>query len=443
MLRFVMCSWDIVVSESSCLSGEVSPGSQSLDPSQIKESKSKLVSASVVDLAAAGSRNISPSTGMAQAIATISRTHYGEYRPACASAGIAFSCGRWLSTCVGALILAFLGCGLAIAADAKNDPNGQLKTDFQKPLLSFEEAIKDDRFRQFFGEQYLKSQLSRLLVPNVNSPPIRAEHSAKIHIVVRFEDMYSADHYVDVHLPSAIPLESVDHTPNHMIERYSRVLTGTAAAVASMGGLELTTNQEVADVIVNINLAERSETSKGFSYEAMRQYPIRKNLKWSSPDKQRVFVLPWTYVNTYVDEFKSPGLVGGEVWIEYPLRTYWQDGAARILLDDLELANRIGVGATRNELVQAFRTPHKTSLPSLGSALSVIQPPSRVSYAGMSLLTATITSMQPWSDDIVPPFSITGPGSITCFDDQRLRILSASLGAFLERVVYGRVAVTS
>jgi hypothetical protein len=334
------------------------------------------------------------------------------------------------------LVLLFASAIVPVRADDQyidlDNPEVALSMNFESPLVTRKQAMDDARVVAFFDEAYPKTLIERMLAPGSMSladPKLEPKRARKIHIVVRF-DGGNGSEFVDVHLPSTTAPKEM-HVIKKKIETFTRVLTEKAQSIARLGGMELTADEDIADILVHINLAENAEASQGFSYDALRPYPVRnpqfrKNYGGQS-EMKTVSVLPWTYINWY----EHNGGVG-EIWIEYPLRTQWQEEAARILLDDLELADRIGVGATRNEIVQGFRTPNKTQLPDLYGTFRQIRPTHPRGYAGMSLLSAAAIARGPMMDDRRMGSPAGGPGfDLSCFDNQQLRVLSARLGRAL------------
>jgi hypothetical protein len=227
---------------------------------------------------------------------------------------------------------------------------------------------------------------------NIVSKP---ERPLSYHVVVRRsaaftvfdlkkEEKITKYSYINLHYP-ALYGKSV-FEPTFYIERNSEEFSSQMDKylheldiyrMAKLGALVPTDDPNRADILVHVNLSERREESEGFLNETMPRFPQRRIELSTGADMHIVeYVQPWTMVRLYFsDRGTRPGeeapaeqlgqsysLQGGEIWIQYPVRSFLQEELARIALDHREFSRRWGLGETRDEIVGRFRPPHRRAL---------------------------------------------------------------------------------
>ena len=163
-------------------------------------------------------------------------------------------------------------------------------------------------------------------------------------------------------------------------------------------------------------MADSKQTSHGFNFADLSTYPQRNVRSAEDEDiEAQIFALPWTVVRQY--NVRHPNVkwqrkpVGGEVWIQYPVRTLWQEIATVYVLSDLQLAQQFGLGANRADVTRKFVAPHKTNLRPLAESQMSLRPRwPGASRPGETLLSLAIGTTQPYPN-------VFGSGQSRAWDD--------------------------
>jgi hypothetical protein len=279
--------------------------------------------------------------------------------------------------------------------------------DFKSKRLSYPEQIEEEHLQPLLDEGVLERQITELLVPlSVGASKLELANwrPLSFHLVMRYETPSERQGFADWHFPpgAAHP----DSQPEKLPEEYSIYQEKLAAAlndIAASGNITLTPDAARADVLIHINMAERSQTSSGFNYEDMPLYGARHPDVAQGTDSGTVnnelktveLLFPFAIARVAIKA--GPTLLGGEIWIEYPKRSYWQSRLAQVILDDPGVGMALGFGQTRDSVVSRFRRPHKMVLESLRDAFSSVRarPPTRGSRPGETLLSIASAALQP------------------------------------------------
>lgn len=264
---------------------------------------------------------------------------------------------------------------LARAQTAPAPPPGPVSAtpklqDFRTQRLRYPEQLTEEKLEPLVDERALEFRTNTLLTPlgfDARDFPLAQWQPLSFHIVMRYETPNDPSLYADWHHPSAT--ESTQKLPPEYLI-YQKTILDALSELTSSGDITLTPNAAQADVLVHINLAERAQASAGFTYEAMSDFVLRHPKEAAAKLKTVELLFPFSIARVTMDDAKSnagTSLVGGEIWIEYPKRTFWQAQLAQILLDDSEVAEKAGI-ATRDAVMSRFRRPHTMMLQSLSDA---------------------------------------------------------------------------
>jgi hypothetical protein len=289
-------------------------------------------------------------------------------------------------------------------------PTAALVRDFRAE--PFRWATEVSNFAPLLDKEELSRRLARLhgsldpMRPWAGNDPLKPIKPLNYHIVVRFEAPEALDGFVDVDIPGESPFVNPENSDTIVVrdlakdrKTYLDGLRKSAAAVAERSGFALVADASHADLLIHVDLAERRQTSVGFGFEDMPR--LTRRVTWQPRagleadeveaetsilgveiDRNGVriedYLLPWSRVRAYYTSHnlyfektnkKTLDLRGGEIWIAYPKRTFWQAEIARRALDDFAWAARAGLGSNRDAVVNRFRSPHRIDLQPLYQAI--------------------------------------------------------------------------
>ncbi len=258
--------------------------------------------------------------------------------------------------------------------------------DFRKKPIIFLENIKEFNLTPKVDKLFVVKKIRELMRSISHgslkgNPFFQVSKTSQValtyHAVIRYE--LAQDRWIDRHIStfnkvqeqSKLGGDSDDEVYNKSIDR---VITERLEKLASVSSLQPVSEPNDADILIYINLSERSQTSAGFNYELMPKYTQRKLLDKDVKNIRMLeYALPWTFARLYLPKKgASRSVLGGEIWIELPRRTFWQSELARSLLGDLSYYSRFGLGETRKEVVAGFRVPHKSELKALSEVLRLL-----------------------------------------------------------------------
>jgi hypothetical protein len=292
--------------------------------------------------------------------------------------------------------------------------------DFRSAPLSETEDLQRENLSPVVDSTYFANRLSRLLEPIVQTARYRSSSDLTksmpltFHIVVRSEtnnvrggevgytniDRPEKTEYADLHMPGdfASFLNEIHYYNIPLVE----AVKTEALAISKATGFSEVASPEKADLLITINLANRRLTSVQFPPAYVTKYPVRRaadlrsNAIAADPRSNTIhellYLLPWTEIKLYYtfdSNTRATLIVGGEINIEYPVRTYWQEQAARHILSDLKLAQALGFGTSKAAVVDAFRSPSDTFLPNL---LASVDAPEGYWYGERPLASLLILS---------------------------------------------------
>ncbi len=255
-------------------------------------------------------------------------------------------------------------------AQTSSEPKIQ---DFRKKPLGYFDQIEDQNLQPKLDKDYLLRRLMRVLsdiappmlrdIPGVKGSLFKTE-ALTYHIVVRFGGFSEQiQPFYDFHIGKTISESSHNHSPVDKI--YQKAIIEMAQRMASVGRLVAVDDPNHADLLIYINLANSAQSSAGFSRAQMSPFSQRRanHIKKGSKLNSYVYALPWSIVQVYFEGVlpKSP-ILGGEIWIQYPIRTLLQEALARASIDDSKISKRLGLGTSRSEIVKKFETPSTLDL---------------------------------------------------------------------------------
>ncbi|NOT72676.1 MAG: hypothetical protein HOP09_15785 [Hyphomicrobium sp.] len=257
-------------------------------------------------------------------------------------------------------------------------------------------------------EPLLIQRISTMLLSFSNDRLAQAEiekvsvKRMSFHVVIRFDTDSDKVAAVERHIP---PISQTDNSKASLSKTNSEIYTAVEQAISTFSastGFEASTDPGRADILIHLNLADRMQASVNFSRDRMSRYSERSPQQKSNPALEETTILmPWTMVTIYhrsatKDEPLGRRIEGGEIWIQYPVRTFWQESVARAALDMPELAQNLGLGSTHYEIVAKFRPPHLTALAPLSKSLQSPRQTWQSTRPGQSLLSA---SALPYEED--------------------------------------------
>jgi hypothetical protein len=275
----------------------------------------------------------------------------------------------------------------ALAEQANVAQSSSTERDFRAKPFRWKEEIEEGKLTPLIDREFLLARLNRLLTPvgpweahRYIAGLLRPTRSLTYHVIVRYDVSDKSKGFIDIHIPEG---SDSNAKPPGDAATYLNALNTVIAKVAKLGDLTPESDASHADLLIYVNLAERLQASEGFHYEIMPRLPKRAVQPAPRADLQMMeYVLPWTFVRLYfygpdrrdAKEGNFRSIEGGEIWIQYPRRTFWQAEIAQAALDDAQLGARRGLGTTRDSVVSRFRTPHKTELPTVKEALAPLHP---------------------------------------------------------------------
>jgi hypothetical protein len=254
--------------------------------------------------------------------------------------------------------------------------------DFRKEPLVFKEDLLSGKVQPLVDEPFLFNRITEMLrtfsmdrYAQKNLEPSISAKPLTYHAVIRFDVYGNPETNLERHIPqvSASPTEnSVEKLGNTYSAIYLEV-ENDIAAFAKATGFVAEVNPIKANILIHLNLADRIQASKDFSREQMPRYRDRFPPQKLTPElRETMLAMPWTVVSVY---HHAPGrtIEGGEIWIQYPVRTYWQESVARAAFDAPELGDALGIGNSRSDIVDLFMPPHLTKLEPLGNSLASVR----------------------------------------------------------------------
>ena len=303
-------------------------------------------------------------------------------------------------------------------------------------------ALKDGRAVPLFDENYVREQI-RLLVDPVSSiysaggfigiNNLGTNKPLTYHVVARLEiqdvvgperwasyamdmhwparstdrqkgdDAWSRVYLNDPHSKHKIDGQKIENnwsSTEKFVQAVGKPISKALSRLEKLLGVRPEADTDKADILIHINLADSKQTSRGFNLEDLPTYQLRSTS--SAHDKeieQQIFALPWTIIRQYnvqhpkVKWQRMP--VGGEVWIQYPIRTFWQEQAAIYLLSDLRLPKQFGLGADRADVARKFVAPHEANLRPLLASIFLPRPRwPRAPRPGETLLSFATSGVQ-------------------------------------------------
>jgi hypothetical protein len=306
------------------------------------------------------------------------------------------------------------------------DPGTPKLQDFRKESLRYPGQIEAEHLVPFVDDAYIRDRLTQMirminvdakgLVPDATS--LRPHRSLSFHIVVRFDVPEDPTMFGEFTLPptgKSVRARGYSGSSVEFVRPYEDAVTAAITNIAEISDLRPEVDPSRADLLIHINLAERQQSSVGFGFEKMKPYPERMLGQSATPLlpeigeppaslEQVTYALPWTYVRLFYTVQGSPkgmkrSIEGGEIWMQYPVRTFWQETLAQTLFQDMSIATLMGLGSTRTDIVGKFRTPHKTKLPAIWESIRSQRQPWTGSRPNESLLSATMGLLQeyePW-----------------------------------------------
>ncbi|NOT72677.1 MAG: hypothetical protein HOP09_15790 [Hyphomicrobium sp.] len=322
-----------------------------------------------------------------------------------------------------------LVCAIAAIAGAANcafaaEPSSQTPQvqDFREVPLKYKEELAEKKLVPVLRGDYLQHRLEQIIRtvdvgtkwigPTVES--MRPRKPLSYHVVIRFDNPYSPNLFSNSDIPrqaGASGLPDDGSALTKIFQKYEKATDGSTSGVASILGLHPEPDPARADLLIHVNLADSQQASKDFSFEAMPTLP--KRLYAGKPEQdlrglqELTYALPWTIARLY---YRVKGTAkgvertveGGEIWVQYPTRTYWQETVARHLFDDLALAQELGLGTNRRDIIEGFRTPHKTMLPPLVQSLGSQRPIWDAPRPNENLLTIASSAKQEYEFSACP-----------------------------------------
>ncbi|WP_157235597.1 hypothetical protein [Methylosinus sp. LW4] len=302
----------------------------------------------------------------------------------------------------GPLLISFLASSAACcfvnqvsAAGSASQSLGGAEQDFRQRLFYSKRDMEKEGLTPLVDRAFLLGRLHQLLVPVEPAQPIgrfkkllRPTRALSYHVVLRYEASDESKGFVDGHIPDV----DVSKKPPAEAVIYQDSISTVVSEIAKLGALKPENDASRADLLIYVNLAERAQTSEAFNYETMSRLPQRVAGRESPGDLQMMeYVLPWTFVRLYyrdtqkqsVEAESKRSIEGGEIWVQYPRRTYWQAEIAQVALDKPDIGARLGLGATREAVVSRFRTPHKSALEPIKEALSHLRQIPQIGAGGL------------------------------------------------------------
>lgn len=277
----------------------------------------------------------------------------------------------------------FAVCASVTHTYAADDAHRALQ-DFREAPLKYKEELTEKNLTPSVDEKYIRDRLARIVrtvdtdtkwvTPTVWS--LRPHKSLSYHLSVRIDDPRTGVR--DFDLPQLTKNADSPVASSTLSPEFGKFLTfidESASEIAQLTGMLREPDPSRADLLIRINLADRQQASEGFALESMSTLAQRTGSHRSTEHAEPlVYALPWSIVRVYhrtVGTSKGIERIvdGGEIWIQYPIRTYWQETIARHALSDPNLALQLGLGTSRRDVVAHFRTPHKTDLPPLTDTL--------------------------------------------------------------------------
>lgn len=243
--------------------------------------------------------------------------------------------------------------------------------DFRKTPLQFKSDL--ERVQPSVDVPFLARHLELLLT---TSEPlgrkVEETHGLSIAVQVRVDKSSGYPvpekfaQYIEFMLPGKVDVAMLDVSENDraliaaLVEEFSEVEKTYGFRVDGSGA---------ADILVRLNLTNRRQTAEGFGYETLPRLSERKIA--STELDESLYLLPWSLVRMYFSGYDDArSIVGGEVWIDYSVRNFLQESVARLALDNPDFSAKMGLGATRSEVIARYQPPTQTDLPLLSLALS-------------------------------------------------------------------------
>jgi hypothetical protein len=372
-------------------------------------------------------------------------------------------CLSWLVWIASGLAWIYFIPFCAAAQESKPPEASMTERDFRARPFRYKEEIEEGKLTPFVDRQFLSARIDSLLrmvgpwdrqVPSPEAH-FRPTRPLSYHVVIRYEAPVEKSGFVDVHIPDLSEAGPSAKAPQEG-EIYQRALEATLARIVTLAELTPEGDENRADLLIHINLAERFQTSDGFTYENMSQLPKRTTQTQFRSDLETFeYILPWSIVRLYLHrpDYTRPNngnqrsIEGGEIWIQYPKRTFWQAEVAQAGLDDPKLGARLGIGVSRESILSRFRTPHRTALQSLKEALIPSRPRVWLGAGGIttfsvwtaprpgeSLLSIATGALQPWENALDGAY---GDTSGRCGETVHSEVLAARMGRAMTIFVAG------
>jgi hypothetical protein len=332
------------------------------------------------------------------------------------------------------LVITLAGQMLAVqggvsAGGARSSTTSPQVQDFRKQPLFEREELDSNKSTPLVDERYIRTRLLALLKKITLSPdrPIGPNKVASrvltYFVVVRFDVpdiraianspsgslVADTKRFVDVAFPPSGSVAS-----EQLLSRESQTwfdswsldyLKAIDSVLSEIGdGFVPAKTSEAADVLVHISLAERLQTSASFQIEDMVLYPQRQAPNSLSKNlRPLLLTFPWTLTRLWIaDEQESPkssSISGGEIWIEYPVRTFWQEAVARYALDHPSEVKLLGLGSTKEHVISAFRRPNRTELEPLQQSVWRIRDRTTSALTDSTLLSVATDVVRPMPAD--------------------------------------------
>jgi len=277
--------------------------------------------------------------------------------------------------------------------EASQAPGPKKPQPIEKDLRNFPllwgDAIADGTVTPILDREFLSDRLQRLLAAagpadclpwRGGDVACRKVRELSYHLVVRFEAEETKRGFVDIHIPeSAAPNPPI---PSE-VAAFHGALKDALAQVSKLGGLTPQADASRADILIHVNMSERLQTSVGFDYESMPSLAQRVDRSEACQALESFeYLLPWTIVRWNACLPRKAGypktprwtIEGGEIWIEFPRRAFWQAELARLALDHARFASAFGLGESRDAIVSRFRSPSKTTLQPVTQAIRLPRP---------------------------------------------------------------------
>ena len=334
--------------------------------------------------------------------------------------------------CVGMIVVVAINASTG-KAEGPGNPESAAPTvqDFRDRPLNVKDRLLSGEVAPRVDDEYLRKRLLALLS---NAELTHIYHSAekqnslKYHAVIRFEIPESDRKPYDFHFPSlstSSRLSNSDSQSGMFLEIYEKKISRVIEKFALTLGLQPEPSESKADILIRIDLAESERSAAGFRGPSLHFHQVEGAKNQENEIQETSYLLPWTAIRRDTrNVYGRESIVGGEIWIRYPVRIFWQESIARIIIDAPQLALELGFEASRQAILAKFVWPQKIDLPGLDRSLAKVRPVNSGKPHEKDLLTAALALNQDIAGRFYRPYGLSAK-LYDCSADEHSDILAA------------------